>query len=85
MPEHSPTAAEVVRLSCLDREPERLGVHVPVHQQLPRLVVGGYRGDEPVGVEFRSQLRSFFDLLDAHSRAEFVCHLIVCPGSWNPA
>ena len=58
----------------VDRQAQRLGVHVGVHQHFARVVVCGHHRNESVGIELRGQNRAFLDLFDTASLAEFDGH-----------
>src|SRR5262249_22274606 len=61
-PEALAGAAEIPRLPARDGAPQRLGVPVRDHQHLARARLGHDAGQEPVGVEFRRQHETLFDL-----------------------
>ena len=50
---------------------QRFGVHVRDHQHVARGGVGSDAGDEPVGVEFRRQRRTFFKVCGGAGRCKW--------------
>src|SRR5690606_12703761 len=74
VPQRLAAAAPVVRLAGLDRETQRLGVHVAVHQQLARPIVRRHGRDQAALSEFRRELGAFLDLLDADAGGKLDRH-----------
>jgi len=72
MPEHLPTAAEVMRLARADGFLQGFSVHVADHEQLASGVVGGDGGHESAGVKLGSKVASFLNLFNSQTPGEWV-------------
>ncbi len=66
-----------MRFSGLDRLSQRFGVHERVHEQFAGIEVGSDGRDKAVGIEFRRELGTFFDLFHGPARCEFLAHFRV--------
>jgi hypothetical protein len=71
VPEDLAAAAEIMRLTGLDRARQRFCVHVPLHEQLAGLRVGRHHGDQTAVIELRRKIDAFFYLLDRFARLKF--------------
>ena len=61
LPDFSAGARVIVHVAGLERQPERLGIHVRNHQQLAIMCIRHDRGDQAMRIEFRRKGRTLFE------------------------